>query len=392
MAAREIPATAAQSAAAPSPAARRLYFPYIDAARALAVTGVLLCHLAANLKWEPLLSPRMHHVLSNGWMGVDLFFVISGFVISLSLIRNIEDFGIHGYKKPYFKSRLARIVPLYFLTSWCFLVLVQPESFNNSAGALWTNILSHAFFVHHFSTETSGALNGPTWTIAIEMQFYVFIAIVIKWLPLRRPLLVCFLAILIALAWRFGAWLTFTPGLEVWDKIIRVDQLPGRLDAFGLGYAVALIVWNPRHPLHRYFQPGGKNTLLWFAVAMIASAIAWKAPQTQPDYWENMIMVVFFRTILVAAFAAWVCFFIVLWNSKRLIAILFPVLYVGRISYGVYLWHTLVISSILKTGVTHPFRAGVLITILVLVVSSFTWHFLEQPLIQKYRDKPSPAK
>jgi len=379
-------------AAQESPAAPRLYFPYIDAARAVAVTAVLLGHLAANLNWKSFLPPGIHNILSIGWMGVDLFFVISGFVISLSLIRVIENFGINHYKKPYFKNRLARIVPLYFLTSWCFIVLVQPELFNQPAGQLWANLLSHVFFVHHFSTATSGALNGPTWSIAIEMQFYIFIAIVIKWLPLRRPMLVCFWAILITLAWRFGAWLTFDPGLGVWDKIIRVDQLPGRLDAFGLGYAIALIAWNREHPLHRYLQPGGKNTLIWFALAMIISVITWKVAWTHADYWEIAGMVIFFRTLLVTAFAAWVCFFIALWKSRRLTRILFPVLYLGRISYGVYLWHMLVILSILKTGITHSLWAGALISMLVLVISSFTWHFFEQPLIRKYHDKPSAAK
>jgi len=271
-------------AAQDSPAAPRLYFPYIDAARAVAVTAVLFCHLAAELKWKAFLPPKVYNILSIGWMGVDLFFVISGFVISLSLIRAIENFGINHYKKPYFKNRLARIVPLYFLTSWCFLVLVQPEWFNKPAGELWANILSHAFFVHHFSAVTTGALNGPTWTIAIEMQFYIFLAIVIKWLPLRRPVLVCFLAILMTLAWRTGAWLTFEPGLDVVRKIVRIDQLPGRLDAFGLGYAIALIAWNREHPLHRYLQPGGKNTLIWFALAMIIGVINWKVVCTPADY------------------------------------------------------------------------------------------------------------
>jgi len=109
------------------PLARKLYFPYVDLARAAAVILVLVYHLIVLLEWVSFPSSGLLNIFRLGWMGVDLFFVISGFVISLSLCRNIDDFGRDGYIKPYFKNWLARIVPLYYLTSLCFIVVIAPE-------------------------------------------------------------------------------------------------------------------------------------------------------------------------------------------------------------------------------------------------------------------------
>jgi peptidoglycan/LPS O-acetylase OafA/YrhL len=198
------------------------------------------------------------------------------------------------------------------------------------------------------------------------------------------------LFILIALAWRAGAWYTFNPGLDTWHKMTRVEQLPGRLDAFGLGYAIALIVSNREHILHRYLLPRWKNSMMLFVFSVMLSAASLKILWIYYySYWESAVAVIFFRLILVATFAAWICFLVSLRNSVWLTRILSPISYVGKISYGVYLWHMLVIESIIKIGITHSARAGGLIIVLVLIISSFTWHFFEQPLIRKYHDKPS---
>jgi peptidoglycan/LPS O-acetylase OafA/YrhL len=319
--------------------ASRFYFPYIDIARAVAVILVLFYHLILELNWESFPSVRIFYVFRIGWIGVDLFFVISGFVIFLSLIRTAENFGIDNYKKPYFKNRLSRIVPLYFLTSWCFLVLVEPKLFSYPSDWLWRNILSHVFFIHNLSTTYMGALNGPTWSIATEMQFYIFIAIVFKWLPRQRPVLMCALFIMIALAWRAGAWYTFEPSLDasyLAHRMTRVEQLPGRLDAFGLGCAIALIVWNRKHPLHCYLLPGWKNSIIWLFVAVLLSIVSWKIFWHHVTYWkfQDMIaytylgsqgMVIFFRLLLVGTFAAWICCLVSLRRNPLFIRIISPI-------------------------------------------------------------------
>jgi len=384
------------------PPARKLYFPYLDLARAAAVTLVFVYHLVILMNWTGFPSSGIFSVFRVGWIGVDLFFVISGFVISLSLIRSIEDFGSNGYIKPYFRNRLARVVPLYFLTSWCFLVLVEPQWFARPPQQLWTNLLSHVFFVHNLWPEYAGALNGPAWSLGVEMQFYVFMALVFKWLPVRRPLLVGCAFMVIALAWRAAVCYTFEVGFDTsFDAytfntlFIRTQQLPGTLDAFGLGCVLALIMRRRDHGFHKYLHANWKNSVSWLVAAMIFSAVSWKILWSHSIaylnfsgmFWNFPVMVIFFKLLLAITFACWVGFLVSLPAHGWLIRILSPVSYIGKISYGIYLWHMLVILSVMKISMAHPWQATALIAVLTLAIASFSWHFFEQPLIRKYHDK-----
>ena len=371
------------------PPPRKLYFPYVDLARAGAVTLVLFFHIIVVLEWVSFPESGFLSIFRLGWIGVDLFFVISGFVITLSLGRNVDNFGRHGYMKPYFKNRLARIVPLYYLTSLCFIMVSVWQWSGEPLHKVVINILSHAFFVHSLSHVYAGALNGPAWSIGVEMQFYVFMALLFKWLPVHRPFLVCFTFMAVALAWRAGVWYTFNTSLNILILVSRVQQLPAVLDAFGLGCAIALIVRNHGHWLHKYLQTSWNNAAAWFIIAVIFSTVSWKMLVVYQAYWYLWWMVILFRSLLAFSFAFWICFLISLPERWLLIRVLSPFSYVGKVSYGIYLWHMLVIFFVIKLGMAHPsWKAAVLVVLLTLAISSFTWHFFEQPLIRKYHDKP----
>ena len=138
----------------------RSHFPHLDALRAVAVILVLVYHLIVVLQWTTFPTSGIFDLFRIGWVGVELFFTLSGFVITLSCLRNIQTSG-PGYRRPFMISRLARIVPLYLLTSWCQLVLVEPQLFKAPGSIFWTNLLTHLFFVHNLTPQYAGALNGP---------------------------------------------------------------------------------------------------------------------------------------------------------------------------------------------------------------------------------------
>lgn len=144
-------------------------FPYIDILRGFAAITVLIYHVIEHFNWHAFPSSGPMFWFRIGWVGVDLFFVISGFVITLSAIRlykKMPDF-YHGI---FIKRRLLRIAPLYYLTLFCFIVFVSPT-------LLWVdfyeNLGLHLFFIHNLSPEFQGAINGVNWSIAVEMQFYL---------------------------------------------------------------------------------------------------------------------------------------------------------------------------------------------------------------------------
>jgi len=223
------------------------------------------------------------------------------------------------------------------------------------------------------------------------MQFYVFMAFVFRWLPAHRPFLVCFAFMAVALAWRAGVWYTFDPSLDILILVSRVQQLPAVLDAFGLGCAIALVVRNRGHWLHKYLQAGWNNSIVWLVMAIIFSMVSLKMLSIYYNYWYLWWMVILFRSLLALAFAFWVCFLVALPARQLLARVLSLLSYVGKISYGIYLWHMLVILFVMKIGMAHPWQGAGLVVLLTLAISSFTWHFFEQPLIRKYHDKPGTS-
>jgi peptidoglycan/LPS O-acetylase OafA/YrhL len=112
-------------------------------------------------------------------MGVDLFFVISGFVITLSAFSILEKNNLKKYRILFLKKRIARIVPLHYLTILVFLTFVMPAFLFER---FWLNLFSHLSFVHNLVPSLHGGINGPNWTIATEMQFYALILLLAPWL------------------------------------------------------------------------------------------------------------------------------------------------------------------------------------------------------------------
>lgn len=150
----------------------------LDVLRGVAILVVLFCHyylyvfgqdqLRWSGNWRDLTSaPNTLFVvlypLAFGWMGVSLFFVISGFVIHWSYLRAKDASHVHFYWK-----RFWRIFPAY-LVAMVGIVLGTSLVFGKHYGA--SQILTHAFMVHNLQRATFYGINPSFWSLAIEVQF-----------------------------------------------------------------------------------------------------------------------------------------------------------------------------------------------------------------------------
>lgn len=96
---------------------KRQYFPLIDVLRGFSAISVVIYHIINHFKWNsfPISGPLVWFRI--GWMGVDLFFVISGFVIAISTIRTYDRSDNYSiFCKNFLTHRFSRIVPLHYLT------------------------------------------------------------------------------------------------------------------------------------------------------------------------------------------------------------------------------------------------------------------------------------
>ena len=157
------------------------YVPGMDGLRAIAALAVFLVHFNQQARLQAELGPfDLARWLANGNSGVALFFVLSGFLLATPFWRQQYAAGAPLDVKQYFLRRLARILPAYYL---CLGGLLAVKLAAGGFPSI-NNVLSHVLFLYNVSDHNILSLNEPFWTLAVEMQFYLLLP-VLMWGLLR---------------------------------------------------------------------------------------------------------------------------------------------------------------------------------------------------------------
>ncbi len=348
----------------------------IDVLRAIAALLVLVFHVTALGEWKVFAEPQWALPLRQGWIGVDLFLVISGFVITLSAAREREKTPI-GFRWRFMQRRIKRLVPLYLLTCVVYVFLVRPEILTRSPGEILIQVASHALFLQNLHPFTHGVINGVSWSLALEMQFYVVLVFSIGWLLRLGVWRVLLMLVAVSWAWRYGTTLFFPPGVAVAQmQVIYTTELPGTLDAFGMGIALALAIHKGQGALARRLLPAWHNCIFWMAVTMGLLWLVGALFLPRSDYWGHAGMVIFWRTLLAMGFAAALAS--VITCPLRGGGVLRPIRYLGQISYGIYLWHFPVLLVLLTLPGLRGAQLFVNLLAGAVLLASLSWHLMEK--------------
>lgn len=346
------------------------YKPEFDGIRAIAVMAVLISHFYLGPTLEPFVKR-----LPLGHMGVQLFFVLSGFLITNILIGcrdNIIDNG--GAKsvvlKAFYMRRILRIFPIYYIT--IFVV------FFFGATEFREVVPYHLFFMSNFPVAiyaeplASGGMvhaqSGHFWSLAVEEQFYLFWPLAVLSLPRLTLVRVCLF--LIVAAPIFRAFL-FVIGFPV-----QVGYLPAFMDALGIGAFLACHRnnWCPK------LSPRSVALIFKFSICLAAISLGWYVfGILYRPFWivfpffESILYLYLFATILdgkIPYVSA------VLRNSVLVT--------VGKVSYGIYLLHTFV-ADFVKLYVVDVSMYSALLQAVISIVASvlvglLSWQIVERPI------------
>jgi peptidoglycan/LPS O-acetylase OafA/YrhL len=350
--------------------------PQLDGLRGVAIALVLAFHYV-NFAVETG-APRWMGFLirptSLGWSGVDLFFVLSGFLIGGILLDARES---SNYFRVFYRRRVCRIFPLYF----AFLVVIfvvghfaRPplqDIFRPEIPWLPLVTFCQNFWMAIHNMLGAGAVN-PTWSLAVEEQFYLTLPAVIYFVKPSRLIWIVTAGIVAAPLIRLTIFLV-NPRLTAALYVL----LPCRMDSLLLGVAAAYLL---RRPGAWEFASKHRNHL-WTAIELLTVVCALfliRASMTDP-----LTMLLGYDCLGLL----YVCVLVASLVDSRLAGILQTkwLMGLGTIAYGVYLIHPLIFGlcvSALKDSPNRGAIAAVLALSVTLATAKMSWEWFEKPLVR----------
>lgn len=327
---------------------------HIEGLRALAALFVLVYHLKV---FAP----------NAGFLGVDMFLVISGFLIGRQLNSDIANNSVSVFMA----KRVLRIVPLLSIVSIITLfgsyLILLPDDFKQLGGALF----SGAWFGYNFFFWRlgDGYFNSNVelipvlhyWSIALEMQFYVIA--VISWLFVKRYKKSWQIAALVSIS--IASFGLANLGTFWGSGQAAFFLLPTRLWEFGMGFVLSVLsIANATHPNFR-------NRMLQYSafILLIASVIFINKDLPNPSIWNLGVVISTALLIILSP------------NTTILSKVLSSGIFVhlGKISYGIYLIHFPVITFAVYMYGKLNFLMAVIITCVVLISAHVTYLLIEKP-------------
>ncbi|MBU2531776.1 MAG: acyltransferase [Alphaproteobacteria bacterium] len=335
------------------------YQPSLDGLRTIAVGTVIAYHLDLPF-------------ISGGFVGVDVFFVLSGYLISSLIFREVEagTFTLVNF----YDRRIRRIIPALFvmlaftmLASFLFLLPSALKLYGASLVGAALSAANFVFFLQsgYFSTDASFRPLLHAWSLSIEEQFYLIYPLVmlLAWRFGRRTLfsllLVVFALSLGGTVWQTGISPTaafYLPQFRAWEL------MAGGIIAF-MSFRIML----------GWVGPSLAAVAGWLGiVAILTASFAYSIATPFPGI-AAVLPVAGAALVIVAAGrdAAW---------GPRVVLNLPPVVYLGKISYSLYLWHwPLIVFYRHFAGIEIGGAAQLALLALTVLFSAASYHFVEMP-------------
>jgi peptidoglycan/LPS O-acetylase OafA/YrhL len=308
-----------------------------------------------------------------GFLGVDLFFFISGFCIYFPYARARRDGRAAPTTRRFFKRRAVKILPSYLLALTVFAIVYHARFASPAEAAI--QIATHLTFLHTLSPLTFGAISGPLWTIGVEVQFYLLFPLLLPFFR-KSPLLAY--GVLVAFSETYRV-VVGQAGLG--STFLFINQLPAYLDVFGSGMFAAYLLTTLKRPVTddaRRLSTVGSLAAFAVAIAGLAevAAISRSADINAAYDWVNTVRVAVGPLCIVLALST--TFAVQRWQSLLTTRAL---VFLSMISYNLYLWNLEIAVWYRQAGFS-PLPTFVLGIMTALLLSTAITYAIERPILE----------
>lgn len=346
--------------------------PEIDGLRGIAIALVVGLHMFIRPNswlWNELLGTYAARLIDMAWCGVDVFFVLSGFLIGGIVLDHRKS---PNFYPAFYARRTTRIFPAYFLLVAAAFVPLGAFGIHAASGQI--PLAAYATFTANLFSASGSHFSywlGPLWSICIEEQFYLLAPIILRLLPTAAiPWALGFIILASAglrSAWSLGL---VSHTLSYWDFTLT------RLDGLGLG---GLAAWAVRERDFMRWAESHRTTIRW-TLGFLCAVCAWFSQQASALLLGPGI---FFLSL-----AACITVLLLRLEPEGQLPRAFrarPLVFMGRHSYFIYLFHMpafwLGQRFLYRYDETAPFVAAISLAV-VLGLAVLSWRYFESPLLR----------
>ncbi|NOU49144.1 acyltransferase [Pseudoalteromonas sp. JBTF-M23] len=332
----------------------------IDGLRAIAVLIVLLFHLDIPF-------------ITGGFIGVDVFFTISGFLISSIIIK--ANANNHFSYIDFYIRRATRLLPAYLTvlvtTIIAGIIILTPYALSDLLRSAIASALffSNIFFMlnesGYFSSTTHEAPLLHTWSLSVEEQFYLFMPLcIVLWMKLSKHKLRALILIFSLIAAYLVSYF-----LTQYSAKLAYYFIASRAGEFLIGTAVAVCLYH--YPEHFNLNKFASNCIFVISLALIlVSAMNIDSKDKFPGLLT--LLPCFGVAGIIIAGKNLSCWSYSVLGNKYLV-------FIGLISYSLYLWHWPIISYLKVLGIEFTAVVQLCVATLSMLLAYLTWRYVENP-------------
>lgn len=329
-----------------------------DLLRVIAALQVMIMHTTAHILLEH------DYTLNTFWTfiieilsyieGVPIFFLISGFLITMSYERNSNI-------KNYIQNRVLRIFPGLYVNIFLGVIILYYFGYLQFNLEFFSWLMAQLTIVQFYNAEMFrgfgvGVINGSLWTISVELSFYILLPLLFLVLKKQKVFFII-IGLVSFIIWNYD----FNSAKDVFiNKLIHVSILP-YIFLFIIGICFYKFFDNVKSYIENKFG-------VWCIAFIIFNSIVYYF-SLENNYFINILKWFIFSFFI----------FSFVFSFKNLS---YRILHGNDYTYGIYIYHMLIINILVHLNLVSEIKYFIIVIILSIILGIFSWHFIEKPMLR----------